>query len=100
MVYIEYNSNEEITSVTEETRNELKGVEVETDGGYFVYWIPYIDMSEKTYGPDGFVLDLFYMEIEENPNGNTSIYSGDDAVGVPNKVVNKAEEVSGYEKLD
>jgi hypothetical protein len=96
MVYVKEDTTETVTNAFETKRDGLNGVVVKTDDGYFEYWFPikdapdYID-SEK-------VLSAFSdMTITEAPGEeNETQHDGTSNLTIPQSVVEKAEEVTGY----
>lgn len=101
MVYTREDTTEEITDAYEETRYGQQRVCVETDDGYFQYWFPYTDVTDKKYVDADTVLDPMHMHIVEAPNeASRTEYTGSDPITVPASVVERAEEVSGYSALE
>lgn len=101
MVYVREDSTEKVTDSYKKTDNGVEGVMVETEGGYFKYWFPIVDPSEKYNIESEKVLDVLSSEanfrlIEAEGEDNESIYTGQDNVTIPRKVVDRAEELSGY----
>jgi energy-converting hydrogenase A subunit M len=105
MVYVREDSNEKVTDSYKKTNNGVKGVMVETEEGYFKYWFPIVEPSEKYSIDSEKVLDVLSSEanfrlIEAEGEENESVYNGHDNVTIPQKVVDRAKEVSGYPLLE
>jgi len=96
MVRVLATHDEEITNAYKtlsSKRAQTPVVIVETDGGYFLYRFP---ITRALYRTTGQVIDCVKMTVTEAADtDDPSTYDGSKPVIVPQKVVDKAQELSG-----
>lgn len=102
MVYVKEDPTEEVTDSYITSENGVELAVVECDEGYFIYKIPVVDAPDYA-DIEGEVLDFASsdMKIIEAPGqSNETVHDGHSSLNVPQKVADRAEEITGADVLE
>jgi hypothetical protein len=95
MVRIRKDNTEEVTDSYKTTRDENRGVVVETNEGYFEYWFPVKNALEYIDEKEILAMDSDMKIVEENNTDEETQYDGSSSLTIPKSVAERAENLSG-----